>query len=372
MPRPSAMFSPLTTTRSRSSSSRRPGTRRSTASRPGRPTTSATKRMRTRATATDRARDRPRADVVAAVGGVVRHVGLQHGRGVGDRPDPGAAVLDLRADLQRRLTARQRVEHHVRDRDDDGRVARRLDRDGHPVADRVAVDHVGRQRHHLAVDGGIDVGAGARADIDRIRAAVAHVVAHPAPAVAEDVAPQRVEQVRVRLAADGIERERAAAGDRVVRDRADAIEPDRHEELERALSREHLRRRRTGGQQRADRRGIRGDRRRVVTRERETERDRGDRGRKAEAEQPAATHRTAMARAARVGIEPQPPRCAAPASGRPYPRRTSLSRQARWRREERGIVVVSWPIVYRVVGGRKLAGSRCDHQRVAIPAETTG
>ena len=28
-------------------------------------------------------------------------------------------------------------------------------------------------------------------------------------------------------------------------------------------------------------------------------------------------------------------------------------------------MVVSWPIVYRVVGGRELAGSRCDHQRVA-------
>ena len=39
---------------------------------------------------------------------------------------------------------------------------------------------------------------------------------------------------------------------------------------------------------------------------------------------------------------------------------------------ERGIVVVSWPIVARVGGGRKLAGSRCDHQSVAMSGGNRG
>ena len=154
---------------------------------------------------------------------------LEHGRRRGDGADAGAPVLDLCADLQRRLSIRALVEDHVGDRDHHRRVAGRLDRDRDAEPTGVAVDHVGRERDDLPVDRGVASVPAPGADVDGVRAAVRDVVADAAAAVAEDVAPQRVEQVGVRLTPDGIERERAAARDRVIRDRVDAVDPDRHE-----------------------------------------------------------------------------------------------------------------------------------------------
>src|SRR5919109_107533 len=207
IPRPSAAFSPLTMEKSTPSSSRRAGSRRSTARRPGAPFTSATKRILMAL------RDGERGggvhferDVVPRVLRVARERLALDAREVEHGADLRAGRRDRRADRQGGLRAQ------MSERDDERRLARRLDVDLAPEAP--AADHVVRDADDDSVDRRVDVGARSGAEIeDGVRGALAPELVPGQPGLFATCDPpdESREEPFVRLLADRLEREGAGA-----------------------------------------------------------------------------------------------------------------------------------------------------------------
>ena len=100
------------------------------------------------------------------------------------------------------------------------------------------VQNVRRDPDDRAVNRRVDVGARNRADVERARrrpaAPAERVVAQAARAGAEEAPCDAVDEALVRLAPDGVERERTVAGG-VIADRGHAALRDRELESQRAL-----------------------------------------------------------------------------------------------------------------------------------------
>src|SRR6266542_6425285 len=171
---------------------------------------------------------------------------------VDDRAELRGAGGDCGADSQ------ARVGSQVGEGDHDRGVAARLHVDARAVV--IAVEDVRGHADDRPVHRRVDVGAGHSPHVEGARsrpaAAAERVVAHAAGAAAEEAPSDAADEALVRLSADGVERERAVVGG-VVADRGDAALGDRQLKAERALERNHLRPRRSRGQEPCSRRGRR-------------------------------------------------------------------------------------------------------------------